>query len=273
MPVVFMPNAPSFGRTNNLCTNDAKMWLPEDLETLREILTAGVFELNEPDKSDVHPPQDIQVAQYFHLIHAASLGSTKLTLDSLARDTMMYLGYLSRPGNVAQIEPLSWPHAQVVANALGAYYKNLSDARKAALVEPGIEPDYVTTLKNGHFDMVLPAFSFIGSQPCFYLIPITSSFASAVARGEFPSHPTSVFYCEVQVPFPYLGMVLRNQRLVILKMFEAFKQFIPTNFRELCRFHSQFGGAIPQPINPTYTSNVWTRLQTFFQDIDQMCLA
>jgi hypothetical protein len=182
---------------------------------------------------------------------------------------------------------LKWPHAQVVAHALGAYNANMNEAREKARVAVGIRQEDVDALAHDYFDMVchillfaqdpnrlvpqvIPLFTLIGSLPCFYLVPITAAFASAVARGEFPPHPTKVFYCVAPVEWEFYGMLVKNQRLLILKMFEGFKRFIPTNFAQLCLF-SRLGGTVPKPLNPTFHTNAWNWVHRFLWESEEHC--
>lgn len=117
---------------------------------------------------------------------------------------------------------------------------------------------------------MIPAFTLIGTIPCFYLTPITAAFASAVARGEIPPHPTKVFYCVAPVASTFLGMVPKSQCYLIFQMFEAFKRFVPTDFAQLCHF-SELGGTIPQPINPTFSSNAWHLVHHSLQESEEHC--
>jgi len=115
--------------------------------------------------------------------------------------------------------------------------------------------------------MIIPAFTLIGSVPCFYIIPVTAVFASAVARGEYPPHSTKAYFCSAPLERPFWGMSSHHQRLLVLRMFEAFKTFVPTNFTQLCRF-SKLGSSVPPPLSTKCSTTVWTRVEMDLKEYD-----
>lgn len=68
-----------------------------------------------------------------------------------------------------------------------------------------------------------------GTYPMFYLMPVTQALADHVSAGTRPPFQTvALRYAPKCVRDPFaIGMVNPENRHVILKAFEAFRQFIP----------------------------------------------
>ncbi|GJJ15046.1 hypothetical protein Clacol_009321 [Clathrus columnatus] len=156
---------------------------------------------------------------------------------------------------VAHIRPIPQIVAKAFAKALAVATRNL-DGQSG---------------EDRFCDVVIPAFSFNGSWPCFYIIPITAAFRMAVSRGEEPPHPTKVFYCEAPIKNEFYGMALTEQHRTILRMLEAFKRFIPTNLAQTCRFSGMQGDFIPKAINPALKTNVWVWVLRFLWECEESC--
>ncbi|GJJ06526.1 hypothetical protein Clacol_000718 [Clathrus columnatus] len=239
---------------------------------------------------------DPTVIDLIHMLTAVSGNYTEPSVIILARAIMFNMGYTLLTGSrdstasrlLLQYETCfamggyraeaRADLALVVAHALGAYTVNIIRAREKALTKALIE-DYpeeiINYMENEFFDMVIPVFTFADTQPCFYIVPITASFASAVARGESPPHATQVFYCPAPISISRMGMIPVEERLIILKTFEAFKRLIPTNFAELCRFDSRLNSNIPQPTpSPGFTGapNVLNKVADMLKESDEVCM-
>lgn len=213
-----------------------------------------------------------------HPLHFEMNGVERKTHADIAminRLAAMLCLYIENEGTSKTCEAAELLYAKVMAQALGAYNANRNGGCTMAKKEARLSGNNIiyNVLKNGHFDMVIPAFTLVGSLPCFYIIPITAAFASAVARGVYPPHTTSIFYCVAPFDHPFdhplVGMAEKNQLHIILKMFEAFKRFIPTSFAELCRFEPQFGNIIPKPFDSTFTTNVWDSVRESLLESEQ----
>ena len=85
-------------------------------------------------------------------------------------------------------------------------------------------------------------------------------------RGVTPTPHQSV----APIEWEFYGMLVKNQRLLILKMFEAFKCFIPTDLAQLCRC-SRLGGTVPRPLDPTFSTNAWDWVHRFLWEIEEHC--
>jgi len=67
-----------------------------------------------------------------------------------------------------------------------------------------------------------------GTSPSFFKIPVTETLSSHIYAGTYPPCETCVSYCYNPVPARrrYEGMKPLDNRLEILKCYEAFKVFV-----------------------------------------------
>jgi hypothetical protein len=104
------------------------------------------------------------------------------------------------------------PEPQLIASAIAAFQHN--NTRR-------VEPIRVKTI---------PGITVIGSTPTFYKITITQDLVEAVETAQYPANPTTVHKLVPPVEdlarLSQNGMKSLNNRVVILKCFEAFKQFV-----------------------------------------------
>lgn len=106
------------------------------------------------------------------------------------------------------------PEPQLIAGAIAAFQHN-----NARLQSIGLEPIQAKTF---------PGITMIGSTPTFYKINITQDLVEAVETAQYPLNPTIVH--KLLLPVDDLarlnqkGMKPLNNRAVILRCFEAFKQ-------------------------------------------------
>jgi hypothetical protein len=102
------------------------------------------------------------------------------------------------------------PHAQAVAAAIAAYQFNARTRENL-----GLEP-----LER----MVIPCINMAGTQPTFYLVPVTAHLSTAVATGQYPARETVVSMCEcVTGGGDGMGMVDTEYRRVALGRWLAFR--------------------------------------------------
>ncbi|KAJ3807985.1 hypothetical protein EV368DRAFT_44212 [Lentinula lateritia] len=108
------------------------------------------------------------------------------------------------------------PEPQLIAEAIAAFQMN-NFRRERLLGQAPIA------------SKVIPGITLIGSSPTFYKIPVTTELAEAVSLGEYPT-PTVVFAHLPTVPRPARrwseGMKPLDNRVHILRCYEAFKQFV-----------------------------------------------
>ncbi|KAF8514164.1 hypothetical protein JB92DRAFT_2789678 [Gautieria morchelliformis] len=106
--------------------------------------------------------------------------------------------------------------AQLIAEAIAAFQFNNWQRNQAGL--PMQE------------EMLIPAIYLRGSYPTFYLVPVTQQLSKAVVQGNHPSIETHVKVYVPQVPRMAArmeeGMWPLDNRRIILKCYEAFKQFV-----------------------------------------------
>jgi hypothetical protein len=105
------------------------------------------------------------------------------------------------------------PEPQLIAEAIAAYQYNM---KRIGL--PTIQAK------------MIPGIIMAGSTPTFYKIPITQDLVDAVETGQYPEKPTIVH--KLIPPVADLnqlfqdGMRPLNNRAIIIRCFEAFKQFV-----------------------------------------------
>ncbi|KAJ3842604.1 hypothetical protein F5878DRAFT_377726 [Lentinula raphanica] len=107
--------------------------------------------------------------------------------------------------------------AQLIAEAIAAFQTH-NNKRERVLGQPRIA------------SKVIPGITLTGSSPTFYKIPVTTELATAVARGQYPATPTTVYAHLPAVPRPLRrlseGMKPLDNRTQILRCYEAFKRFV-----------------------------------------------
>lgn len=71
----------------------------------------------------------------------------------------------------------------------------------------------------------------VGSAPVFYKIPVTQDLLTAIITAQYPQDAIVVerFFPPVnnRIAYVYEGMKPLDNRLIVLKTFEAFKQLLP----------------------------------------------
>ena len=108
------------------------------------------------------------------------------------------------------------PEPRLTAEAIAAHQHN--NLRLQRIGKPTVQA------------RMIPGIITIGSTPRFYKIPITQDFVRAVETGQYPEQPTTVHMIALSVNnlnrLVRDGMKSLNNRDVILRCFEAFKQFV-----------------------------------------------
>lgn len=71
----------------------------------------------------------------------------------------------------------------------------------------------------------------MGSFPIFYIIPVSSELADATREKRQPTHETTVYTYTPQIELEHWsgGLWHMENRLPILRVYEALKDFIPAN--------------------------------------------
>jgi hypothetical protein len=106
------------------------------------------------------------------------------------------------------------PEPQLIAEAIAAYQCN-NLTRERDLYLPRLD------------EMVFPAITLVGTFPTFYKIKITAGLNDAVVSGTFPGIETVVFRHIPRLPRRKSeGMKPLDNRSVIVRYFEAFRQFV-----------------------------------------------
>ncbi|KZP20346.1 hypothetical protein FIBSPDRAFT_827148 [Athelia psychrophila] len=109
------------------------------------------------------------------------------------------------------------PEPQLVAEAIAAFSYN-NNARR----QGGLQPLH---------DAVVPGITMVGSAPVFYKIPVTQDLLTAIITAQYPQDAIVVerFFPPVnnRIAYVYEGMKPLDNRLIVLKTFEAFKQLLP----------------------------------------------
>ena len=108
------------------------------------------------------------------------------------------------------------PEPRLTAEAIAAHQHN--NLRLQRIGKPTVQA------------RMIPGIIMIGSTPRFYKIPITQDFVRAVETGQYPEQPTTVHMIALSVNnlnrLVRDGMKSLNNKDVILRYFEAFKQFV-----------------------------------------------
>ncbi|KAI9439134.1 hypothetical protein H4582DRAFT_1947116 [Lactarius indigo] len=108
------------------------------------------------------------------------------------------------------------PEPQLIAQAIAAFQYNNGLLRRI-----GKQPIKKKTI---------PGITMTGTMPMFYKITVTQDLVDAVETAQYPQNPTTVHRLEPPVVgldgLGRDGMKTLNNRAVILRCFEAFKQFI-----------------------------------------------
>ena len=108
------------------------------------------------------------------------------------------------------------PEPQLIAGAIAAFQHN-----NIRLQRIGMQPIQAK---------IIPGITMIGSTPTFYKITITQNLVEAIETAQYPANPTTMHKLVPPVDDPARlsqnGMKPLNNRAVILKCFEAFKQFV-----------------------------------------------
>lgn len=102
------------------------------------------------------------------------------------------------------------PESQVIAEAIATFQYNHNV--RAQLDKPKCD------------SMTIPCITMIGTQPTFYLVPVTQELSEAVATGQYPLFPTVVKKCAVTSNSHCLSesMQAPDFRQVALQHFTAF---------------------------------------------------
>ncbi|KAF8556496.1 hypothetical protein OG21DRAFT_615014 [Imleria badia] len=108
------------------------------------------------------------------------------------------------------------PEPQLIAEAIAAFQHN-----NTRLQRIGVQPIQKKTI---------PGITMIGSTPTFYKITITQDLVEAVETAQYPANVTTVHKLVPPVDdlarLSQNGMKPLNNRAVILRCFEAFRQFV-----------------------------------------------
>lgn len=108
------------------------------------------------------------------------------------------------------------PEPQLIAEAIAAFQHN-----NIRLQRIGMQPIQAK---------IIPGITMIGSTPTFYKITITQDLVEAIETAQYPANPTTVHKLVPPVDdlarLSQNGMKPLNNRAVILRCFEAFKQFV-----------------------------------------------
>ncbi|KAF8482309.1 hypothetical protein JB92DRAFT_2764334 [Gautieria morchelliformis] len=108
---------------------------------------------------------------------------------------------------------------QLITEVIGAFQYNNGLRRKAKL--PPLK------------EMIIPGILMHGTAPEFYLIPVTEELSKAVILGRPPTIETVVKEYIPEVPRMDMrtpeGMMPLDNRVIIVKCYEAFKRFIPAD--------------------------------------------
>jgi hypothetical protein len=99
--------------------------------------------------------------------------------------------------------------AQVVAEAIAAFQFN--NAKRSARGQPVLEV------------MTIPCITMLGTNPTFYLVPVTRELSEAVMTAQYPTSQTRVLKCVTVAARQREGMADTEFRKLALKRFVAFK--------------------------------------------------
>ncbi|KAJ7888167.1 hypothetical protein B0H14DRAFT_2433638 [Mycena olivaceomarginata] len=112
--------------------------------------------------------------------------------------------------------------SQVIAQAIAAFQFN--NRKRVSMGYPPLP------------SMTIPCITMSGTQPTFYLVPVTLELSNAVATGQYPSSETVVSMC-VTVPTHSRrandGMEDTQYRQLALKRFLAFKTLAKSHWEEI----------------------------------------
>lgn len=77
---------------------------------------------------------------------------------------------------------------------------------------------------------VIPGIIMVGTAPIFFKVPVTEELSDCVRHGKYPATPTVVACHFPDIPRPDCrfdeGMKPLDNRLPILKCYEAFRKFV-----------------------------------------------
>ncbi|KAF8509046.1 hypothetical protein JB92DRAFT_2832125 [Gautieria morchelliformis] len=199
--------------------------------------------LTKKDREDItdHHTRDLT-----NLIYVTSSAPDKATVDLFASTFLSYIRYTSKTrhiglhrelpltmcGEETYAEPdvylsdhsssilmLIQEDKTLIAEAIGAFQYNNKLRREAKL--PHLK------------EMIFPGIIMHGTAPVFYLIPVTEELSEAVMRGRPPTIETVV---KEYIPDVLRmnkqrseGMMPLDNRVIIVKCYEAFKRFIHTD--------------------------------------------
>jgi hypothetical protein len=108
------------------------------------------------------------------------------------------------------------PEPQLIAEAIAAFYEN--NRRRKQVGQPTIR------------SKVFPGITMTGTAPTFYKIPVTEHLLYAITTAQYPAQETIVHKLIPPIlniaRFAQEGMLPLTNRRVILRCFEAFKQFL-----------------------------------------------
>ena len=206
---------------------------------------------DEPDLSDT-------TADYLGYLDLATHATQESAIDDFAAATLRFLGYNERHSTVATryIIPLTIcgetraaqtdvcviyrpttillvlvedktlfnktnAEAQVVAEAIAAFQFN--NAKRAARGQPVLEV------------MTIPCITMFGTNPTFYLVPVTKELSNAVMTAQYPTTQTQVLKCVTVLEHQRRisdGMADTEFRRLALKRFIAFKSLAKTYWQQ-----------------------------------------
>ena len=84
--------------------------------------------------------------------------------------------------------------------------------------------------------MTIPCITMTGTQPDFYLVPVTTTLSNIVITGQRPATQTKVLHCPTGVINMWrasVGMEDREYRKIALKRFLAFKELVKGHWAQI----------------------------------------
>ncbi|KAN0079918.1 hypothetical protein V8E55_009484 [Tylopilus felleus] len=214
------------------------------------ILTSPIY-ADDPNLSDA-------TADYLGYLDLATHATQESAIDDFAAATLKLLGFNERHATVATryIIPLTIcgetraaqtdvcviyrpttillvlvedktllnktnAEAQVVAEAIAAFQFN--NAKRAARGQPVLEV------------MTIPCITMFGTNPTFYLVPVTTELSNAVVTAQYPTTQIQVLKCVTVVAHQRRisdGMADTEFRKLALKRFIAFKSLAKSYWQQ-----------------------------------------
>lgn len=190
-----------------LATEKEDVWPGDDTDVIdfvARIMYVLDYTLDEP--TVVLPVKTLQLRMCGEVIS----GRTDVcVIDCHSRDIwLLVLEDKTRDIHLADLE------ARLVAQAIAVFQmKNTTRVEKRSL--PPLQSDFV------------PGITMVGTFPRFYKIEVTAELDSCLQQGRLPDVRTTVYRHTPRVPRSWNdGMEPLDNRLYIMRCFEAFRQFV-----------------------------------------------